>query len=322
MVTLFVVSLDSSSGKTALAAGLTKHFLDSGRKVGFIKPGSGGADAAFMENAFTSGEKASMFVAAYSADLKDAVAGMGSQADVIIVEASLGQTSQDAASQVVIADAAALGAKVIAVADYAASTKITDFAGFGESLLGVVLNKVPQSRLAKVCEEVTAQTEIPVLGVIPEARALAALSVGELAERIGGSILNNPEKAAGLVENLMLGALVVDSGRDYFARKANKAAILSHDRPDMQLAALDTSTRCLILSGDTATPDYHVMEKARGKGIPLMVTYKTTGDILDIFTEAMAGARFGQADKIPHIGRLLQENLDYTTLEQKLGTAG
>ncbi len=52
----------------------------------------------------------------------------------------------------------------------------------------------------------------------------AALTAKELAEKFNGEIINNAEKAGELVENFMVGALVVDSGAAYFSRKARKAA--------------------------------------------------------------------------------------------------
>ncbi len=137
------------------------------------------------------------------------------------------------------------------------------------------MNKVPQSQLKRVKEEATAQfgaAGIKVLGVIPENRVLLAITVGELAECIQGKILNNAEKSGELVENYMLGAMVVDSGLDYFGRKSNKAAIIRQDRPDMQLAALETPTKCLVLSGSNQPPIYNVLNKAESKGIPIITT--------------------------------------------------
>ena len=81
---------------------------------------------------------------------------------------------------------------------------------------------------------------IPVLGEIPEDRALLTITIGEVAAAIQGEILNNAEKSPELVENIMLGAMSVDSGLEYFGRKGNKAVIVKNDRPDLQLAALET----------------------------------------------------------------------------------
>lgn len=49
-----------------------------------------------------------------------------------------------------------------------------------------------------------------------------------------------------MVEHLMIGAMDVDSALTYFRRKPNKAVITGGDRPDIQLAALETSTKCTI----------------------------------------------------------------------------
>ena len=71
-------------------------------------------------------------------------------------------------------------AKIIGLADYGAGIANLDaaFADVKDKLLGIVVNKVPQSRLAQVCDEITGKTKLPVLAVLPESRALAAISVG------------------------------------------------------------------------------------------------------------------------------------------------
>ncbi|MFC1902062.1 DRTGG domain-containing protein, partial [Chloroflexota bacterium] len=149
-----------------------------------------------------------------------------------------------------------------------------------------------------------------VLGVIPEDRALLALTVGELADTIQGKILNNAEKAAELVENFMLGAMVVDSGLDYFGRKDNKAAVVRQDRPDMQLAALETSTRCLVLSGGNEPPAYNVLEKAENRGIPIIATEAATGDIVASIDAALGQGRFTEEKKLPRLAEILRQHLD------------
>ncbi len=107
-----------------------------------------------------------------------------------------------------------------------------------------------------------------------------AITVGELAESIGGKIISHLEKSKELVENYMLGALTVDSGLDYFSRKKNKAAIIRQERLDMQLAALETSTTCLVLSGGDNTPAYRVRQKADSRGIPIITTAAPVSDIV------------------------------------------
>ena len=114
----------------------------------------------------------------------------------------------------------------------------------------------------------------------PENRTPTAITVGDLAKGIDGKILNHAERSNKLVENYMLGAMTVDSGLDYFNRKKNKAAIIRQERLDMQLAALETSTVCLVLSGGNQAPAHSVLHKAESRGIPIITTPVTVIDIV------------------------------------------
>lgn len=132
----------------------------------------------------------------------------------------------------------------------------------------------------------------------PENRTPAALTIGELAKGIGGKILNHVEKSDVLVENYMLGAMTVDSGLDYFNRKRNKAAIIRQDRLDMQLAALETSTSCLILSGGNQAPAPSVLHKAETRGIPIITTGAAVGDIVTSIDNLLGKPGLNQANKL------------------------
>lgn len=118
------------------------------------------------------------------------------------------------------------------------------------------------------------------MGVSSEDRALLSVSVAELVDNLQAEVLCCSESTGELVENLMIGALSVDSGADYFARKANKAVITRSDRADIQLAALATSTKCLIIGGDT-TPTPQVLNYAEDKGIPVLSVKKDVLSIVD-----------------------------------------
>ena len=187
------------------------------------------------------------------------------------------------------------------------------YRGFVENFLGIILNKVPESQLERVRNEITAQFNeagLQVLGVIPENRVLLAITVSELAETVRGKILNNAEKAGELVENFMLGAMVVDSGLDYFGRKSHKAAVVRGGRPDMQLAALETSTSCLVLSDSKEPPIYNVLEKAENRGIPIISTENTTSDVVAKIEGALSRGRFNQEKKLPKLTEIMKQHLD------------
>ncbi len=112
-----------------------------------------------------------------------------------------------------------------------------------------------------------------------EDRKPAGISVGELAECLQGEILNLPEKSGEIVGNLMVGAMCFDPAPLYFNVKSNKAVITRGDRADIQMGALTTSTKCLILTGGTR-PIPSVMQEAADMGVPVILVGKDTPDTL------------------------------------------
>ncbi len=309
MGVLFIVSVEEASGKTALCAGLAINFLNDGRKVGYLKPqasdkGDSDGDIAFMKQI-------------PGLEIVDETGFK--RKDIVLAEGSLGMSAGDAVSGAAYAAAREMKAKVVALETYSGEDlRFLDvYKGFGRSLLGVVINKAPPSQLKRVRDEAGAGFEaagIKLLGVIPENRILMAITVGELAESLKGKILNSVEKSAELVENYMLGALVVGSGLDYFQRKSRKAAILRHERADMQMAALETSTACLVLSGSEKPPLYNVLYKAESRGIPIITTGAAVNDIVIIIEGILQRTRSNQANKLVKLAEVVRQNLDIKTL--------
>ena len=77
---------------------------------------------------------------------------------------------------------------------------------------------------------------------------------------------------------LTVGAMTADAALSRFRRSSNKAVITGGDRTDIQLAALETSTTCLILTGNLR-PSPLVIKQAEEFGIAVHVgTYKYHGD--------------------------------------------
>ncbi len=315
MGVLYIVSVEEAAGKTAVCAGLAINLLNQGKKVGYLKPLAAAKDSA--------GDIAFMRQILGTADVVNAPDVIKGR-DVVLVEGGLGKKAGDAVSQATYGAAKEMRAKAIAVEAYTGqpSKYIDVYKAFGESLLGVVLNKVPASQLKSVKEKATAEfgaAGIKLLGVIPENRVLLAITIGELADIIQGKILNNPEKSGELVENYMLGAMVVGSGLDYFGRKNCKAVIIHQDRPDMQLAALETPTSCLVLSGSTQPPIYNVFQKAESRGVPVIAAGAGTSEIVASIEEALLQARLHQEKKLAGLAELVKQNLDIKAVVASAG---
>ena len=339
MVALYLVSSAEAAGKTTIAAGVGKHLLGDGKKAGYLKPvitdkkPDDDSDAAFMKQVLALSEPLESIYPLLSGErsLADRIRGayieVSQNKDVVVVEGMCGQSPDDNLSKASYEIAGALKAKVIIVADYSNRSSpvgfINGYKGFGANLLGIILNKVPKSQLKRVCDEVTSkfsETELRILGVLPEDRALFTITIGELADHVQGEILNNSEKSVELVENLMVGAMAVDSGLDYFGRKNGKAVVVKDDRPDMQMAALETSIKCLVISGITAPIDY-VRYKAEEKGVPLILTKNDTSTVMQSIEDALDKTRFNQEKKLVKLAKIMEQHLDIQAIYSGLGLA-
>ena len=335
MVALCVTSLERAVGKTALCAGLGKYLLGDGKKVGFFKPliadgknlpaEGADSDCIFMKHIFALEEPIDYLCPVISDQgslpdkIQNAYARVFQGKDVVIVEGN----RLDKASVI----AQALSAKVIIMESYSndlPNAKLIDsYKDFRECLLGVVVNKVPRTRLEQVDEEISARfgkAGMNILGVLPEDRTLFTLTVAELAQHIQGEILNHAEKSAELVENFMLSAKCVDPGTEYFSRKANKAVVVRSERPDMQLAALETPTKCLILSGDTP-PTHGVLYQAEVKNVPIILAKADTISIVKSVEDALGKARFNHEQKLPKLTEIMKQRFDFQALYLGLGLA-
>ena len=323
MVALYIASSENAVGKTMLCAGIGRHLMDDGKKVGLLKPlvtdsktsEAADRDAVFMKGILALKEPVQQLCPVKS--VKDAYDKVSKDKDIIIVEGN----GLDKASHEIVE---ALGAKVIVIEGYSnQATKaqsIDKCKEFGNLLLGVVANKVPRNRLEQVRKETSAEfgkAGMDILGVLPEDRTLLALTVAELAENIQGKTLNHSEKSSELVENVMLGAKAVDPGPEYFSRKTNKAVVVRSGRPDMQLAALETPTTCLVLSGDTP-PIPSVLYGAETGNVPIISTETDIDSIVAGIEDALSKSRFNQEAKLARLAELLEEHFDFQALYKGL----
>ncbi len=132
--------------------------------------------------------------------------------------------------------------------------------------------------------------------------------------------MNGAEKMAELVENFMVGAMSIDPGPEYFGRKDNKVVVVRSERPDMQLAALQTSTRGLILTGNT-TPMPIVIARAQEKSIPLILAGDNITTVMKNIEDALDSTRFNQENKLPRLAEIMEQHFDFQTVSKELGLA-
>lgn len=338
MKALYVVSLDEAVGKTALCAGIGKHLASKGNRVTYFKPFAAGAapgpdgDSQFMRRVLgtASAEPVPLEPQALGGGealqkVKQALAGIeqATPDGILLLEGWGSLQGNEALAGLTVEVARHAGASVILLLRYRLKL---DWAGvaamvgrFGAQLLGVVVNMAPARKLPQVqAQAIAGLSGTRLLGVLPEERWLLSVSVAELAEHLGAEVLCCREGLAELAENVMLGPMLVGSGKDYFDRKDSKVVISRSERPDMQLAALATSTRALVLSGE-ARPSPQVLFMAEEKGVPVLATPHGTEAVVSKVEEAMERARFRQENKLERLQASLARHLSLVELAAVAG---
>jgi hypothetical protein len=213
-----------------------------------------------------------------------------------------------------------LRAPALVITKYISDLVVDDVLGakalHGEAMIGAVINAVPRQRMRFVQEVVKPYLEresISIFGILPQERLLLSISVDELAECLMGEILCCPDRGGGLVEYLMVGAMSVDSALTYFRRKPNKAVITGGDRPDIQLAALETSTRCLVLTGNLR-PSPIILARAEEVGVPMILVKQDTLTTVETIEQYFGKTRFHQEKKVERFQEMMEERFDFQKL--------
>ena len=83
-----------------------------------------------------------------------------------------------------------------------------------------------------------------------------------------------------LVELLTVGAMTVEAALSRFRQQTNKAVITGGDRTDIQLAALETSTTCLILTGNLQ-PSPLIVKQAEEFGVAILLVPTNTMETIE-----------------------------------------
>lgn len=221
--------------------------------------------------------------------------------------------------------AEAVNASVLLVARYHSVSLVDSILSakkqLGDRLLGVVINDVPTDKLEVVQTPIQQFLEnrgIPVLGILPSSALLRSISVGEIVQKLKAQVLCCRERLDLLVEGIQIGAMGVNLAVQYFNQASNTAIVTGGDRADIQLAALETSTHCLILTGHLS-PSPMVLSRAEEVEIPILSVDLDTLETVEILDRAFGQVRLQEASKVEYVRQLISEHFDCDRLLQSLG---
>jgi len=351
MVTVYVASSHPYSGKTLTCIVLGTRWQRQGRRVGYLKPlglmpvtvegNVTDEDACFVARQLGLEappsrlcpvvlDRSSCHMDFQDARqrVQDAYTAAALDKDLMLVNGIgdvLSRGSMIGLNGVAVAEM--LKAKVLLVARCDSFLDADEILAAGRALgdrvVGVVLNRVPDRHRDEIEELVIPCLEarnLTVLGMMPDDPILHSVSVQELAEATAGEILCGAEAAGELVESFVVGAMGVESALRYFRKTPRKCVITGGDRSDIQLAALETPTQCLILTGGLR-PSHTVIARAEQQNTPLLLVGEDTLTVVGIIEEMLGKLRVREQKKVDHALKQFEQHVDLARLEALLGIA-
>ncbi len=240
-------------------------------------------------------------------------------ADVVFVE---GSSEYKVGKSLGISDdivAEILDLKVLLIAkysdDFVIDKVLTAKEVFKERLKKVVINQLTgykTSYVSSVAGRVFAENDLNVVGVLPKDPLLAGMFLEEVREAVDGEFVVRSE---GIVEHFIIGAMSKKSAEKFLAEKENLAVITGGDRRDIQnLALAYDNVRCLILTGNIY-PEKDVIEKARERGVSIIVVPEDTLTTTERLEEAINAAKIRGTEKFERIVELVKMHVNVGELE-------
>jgi len=351
MATLYVVSLESYSGKTAFCLGLGLELKARGVQLGYIKPlGTlpvevGGTltdeDVVFILRTLEIDEPPEQAcpvlrtqavmeeplkgpISDKSPLVRKAYEALSRRFPLLIMEGGAGLADGYSLGIPPSVLASMTGAAVVVIIKHSPDLSVDELLMartiFGDQLSGVVVNSVPQEAMGFVKNNFPGflqRNGMAFFGALPRDKVLMAIPVRELARLLNGEILTAADKQDELVENFSIGAMNVDTALRYFLRTPNKAVITGGDRADIQLAALQTSTKCIILTGNLY-PDAIILGRAEEQGVPMILVRSDTMTTVATVERALGHIRLASAKQIDRLGEMIRKEIDLQAIQKEI----
>ena len=352
MSAIIVVSSERFSGKSSLVVGLALELRDRGFKIGYMKPVGAypikvnnekvDEDAYFVREAlgltdplteispyFLTWDSMTRYMRKTPPNpqsrVKNAYNKLSEGKDLMILEGAQNFLHGRILNLSALELADVLQAKVLLLDTFNEELSVDrilsakDF--FGHWFLGVVLNWVPPRRMdftKNLLGRYLTSQGINMFGSIPVDRVLRSITVSDLAEGLNGSIICAADKGDELIESMMVGAMGQEQALRLFRKRANKVVITGGDRSDIQLAALETPTKSLILTG-SHRPSPLVLGHAEEIGVPIILVDYDTATTVEMVEAAIGHQKMHSPKKIERIRGFIREGFDLDLMLEEIG---
>jgi len=310
MSVLAIISDSNGSGKTATASALKLQLEKAGAGLNLIKLSSTSETSTVEDEIYSSLQtkyKGPTSIEINSEEinktdienLKSIVKEAAAQNNALAIEIT--SSLSDDIMQTIINE---LDANVLIVSTHTSDMpnlslrKLTTT--YNDKIIGIIINKQLRYRKTELEETVLPQLKqhgVACLGMIPEDKSLMAISLLDVAKHLEAKLVTDTEPEDKLIDYFLVGGMGLDPGKSYFATRNRKAAVIRGDRPDLQMASLETEPECLILTNGIEPIEY-VKYEAEEKDIPVYVVEKSTQEIMADLNDIQSTVNFNHTQKI------------------------
>lgn len=190
---------------------------------------------------------------------------------------------------------------------------------FGDNFAGLFINRFKRYSESDVRQRLVPalhKNGLPVLGIFPEERFLLSPTVGQVAEHLNAQIITSPSKDERLVEQFILGGLILEWGGNYFDRYPNQAVIVRSGRTDIAMSALNFPMSCLILTSCSQPPQY-VYQRASAQEVPLLTVEQSTLEIATLLDTVDRRVNIHHLGKIERFASVIYDLVDWAQINSK-----
>jgi BioD-like phosphotransacetylase family protein len=191
---------------------------------------------------------------------------------------------------------------------------------FGKQFAGAVLNKVPADAMDRLKQEIRPallKRGVSIFGTFLRDRFLESVTVRQISEVLGGKLLCCHDRLNEHVENFLIGAMDVNSASAYFRRTPNMAVITGAHRSDIQLAAMESSAKCIIITGGQLSAEA-VMSRARETNTPVLSVPGDTFSAISRIEAHVGKTVVREREKVDRIRQILDAEFDMFGFLSKL----
>ncbi len=342
MAVPIVISGKTLTGKTLVTLGLAKYIATSGKRVGYFKPIGefGDDDALVMKEVLSLSHEISTimpiertkssfdeFIKIGDVELEKRIMAsydvLDKENDYLIIEGTAAPWDLLHVNLSTPQIAKMLNASVICLVNFPEVGAIDEvlllrdlFKLHGIDEIAIILNKVPPMLKSVITDKIVPYIEengMKFLGSIFRTRELFSPNIREIVKALDGEMLLGEDKLDTLVDQFIVGSMAPENALKWFRRAKDKAVITSGDRSDICLAAMETDTNLLILTGGMG-PDIRTIARARDVGVPIMMTAHdtyTTGKIVD---SLIGSVNLDNLAKVPIIEDIILKAIDFSQM--------